>query len=158
MPRCSMRSLLVALLAACGGPPRHAGPPTYADYPVARYDGPAAPLQLPDSATEVWRAALAPMVAAGPTFAGGLVVGASSCGDGCIITAIVDLRTGKVHHDHAFVPVCFDYSFVPTSALMIARPVAMPPGSARGDCPDVTRYYRWTGDSLALLLELPETS
>jgi hypothetical protein len=157
-----MRSPIVlyiaVLLAACGGPPKHAGPPTYADYPTERYAGPVAVLQLPDSAKEVWRAALTPMVASGPTFAGSLVVGASSCGERCILTAFVDLRTGKIYHDHRFVPICFDYNFRPISELMIAEPVALPPGTVRGDCPDVTRYYRWTGDSLALLLELPGTS
>jgi hypothetical protein len=148
----------VTLVAACGGPPKHAGPPVYADYPADPYAGPAATLQLPDSAKEIWREALTPMVANGPTFAGSLVVGASSCGDGCILTAFVDLRTGKIYHDHGFVPVCFDYNFRPTSALMVAHPVALPPGTVRGDCPDVTRYFRWTGDSLALLLEIPTTS
>ena len=98
--------ILLAFCAACGGAPVHSGPPTYEDYPVDRYDGPAAALQLPDSAKEVWRAALTPMVASGPSFAGSLVVGASSCGQGCILTAFVDLRTGKIYHDHAFVPVC----------------------------------------------------
>jgi len=150
--------LLASLLAACGGPPHHDGPPVYGDYPVKTYDGPPAPLVLSGPAAEQWRAALTPLLAAGPTFAGELAVGVSSCGAGCTMAAFVDLRTGKVYHDRGFVPVCFTYDFRPSSELMIAHPTELPPGSPRGDCPDVTRYYRWTGDSLALLLELPSTS
>jgi hypothetical protein len=147
--------LLGGLVVACGGPPKHDGPPTYQDYPVKTYDGPAAPLVLTGSSAEAWRNALTPLLSAGPTFAGRLAVGVTSCGDNCTMSAFVDLKTGVVYRDRAFVPFCFNYDFRPSSTLMIAHPVAMPPGTVRGDCPDVTRYYRWTGDSLALLLELP---
>ena len=74
------------------------------------------------------------------------------------MAAFVDLETGKVYRDPSFVPACFNYDFRPSSELMIAHPVSLPPGTVRGDCPDVTRYYRWTGDSLALLLETPGSS
>lgn len=151
-------ALLAGLISACGGPPRHDGPPVYGDFPVKTYDGTPAPLVLSGPNAEQWRTALTPLLSAGPTFAGSLAVGVSSCGAGCTMAAFVDLKSGKVYHDRAFLPVCFTYDFRPSSELMIAHPTELPPGSAGGDCPNVIRYYRWTGDSLALLLELPGTT
>ena len=150
--------LIVTLFAsACGGPPKHAGPPVYEDYPVAKYDGPSATsLQLADTGRDTaWRAPLTPFLQAPVTFAGHLVVAAASCGDDCSMSAIVDLKSGRVYRDTTLSAFCSTYDSRPTSELLIAKPLPAGP-SYPTNCSRDTRYYRWTGDTLVLLLRVPE--
>ena len=152
-------ALLLALLVdACGGSPKHAGPPVYGDYPVAKYDGPAATtLQLADTGRDTaWRAPLTPFLTAPVTFAGHLVVAAAACGDDCSMSAIVDLKDGRVYRDTTMNALCSTFETRPTSALLIVKPLPAGP-SFPSNCSRDTRYYRWTGDTLQLLLRVPES-
>lgn len=144
---------LLCLAAACGGPPKHDGPPAFDDYKVTKYTGPSATsLQLADTGRDTaWRAPLTPFLGAPVTFAGHLVAAAAACGENCSMFAIIDLKDGRVYRDTRLNPFCASFETRPTSALLIATPTPLPPGVASSDCPDTTGYYQWTGDTLKLL-------
>jgi hypothetical protein len=142
--------LLAAILAGGGGGGRREGDggrnsngrrdeaafvePRFEDFPVAeRLDGPpkAPDLSSHDDA-RLYRTTLRAAAAKGPTFAGVYAVAVIGCGTNCSLTALIDLRDGRVHFAPFVASLGVDYRLdsslmvenVPDAFMKVADPSA----------------------------------
>lgn len=141
------------------GAPRILGPadpePRFADYPAdAAPPAAAAPLDLAsDPNAEEFRDRLSAAVAEGPSFAGAYAVATWGCGTNCSVTAVVDLRDGKV----SFAPfiAALGVRYRRDSRLFIENPPEEYPEAGTGNWTeaDVRRLRRDYGGTTWWVLE-----
>jgi hypothetical protein len=142
--------------------PEHypADAPRFEDYPAKPYSGPvAAPRWRGDGRAGMYRTRLKYAAEnARPNFAGHFIFAHWGCGAGCLMSKIIDARTGKVFHPDG-VEILANYnvhaSFWDTGGLLRYRPdsrlfilIGAPneDGTRRG-----ISFFVWTGARMKLL-------
>jgi len=141
--------------------PEHypADAPRFEDYPARMYTGPVAAVRWrADREARMYRTMLKETVRGQrPNFAGHFIVGHWGCGMSCVMTKIIDARTGQVFHPAGVETnseVNLDDSFYasgtlryrPDSRLFVLIGVPEEDEKRRG-----ISFFEWTGSRMKLL-------
>jgi hypothetical protein len=146
--------VLAAVVPGCAAEP--VARPRFEDYPIAPgelFDGKPAAVDLashPEART--WRTSLREGAARGPDFAGRWTVVPLGCGPECQRIALVDAASGRVWLAPWVANLGVEHRL--ESRLLVVNPEAQAQAAVEhGGAPGryVTRWYAWSGDSLALL-------
>jgi len=138
-----------------------ANAPRFEDYPAPVYAGPLAATQWrADSASRMFRTHLINAGKQRPNFSGRFTIATWGCGTDCTALAIIDVRTGKVHHPsirtnvavnvHAELLTGRTLRFRPDSRLLVF--IGMPNEDARLRG---VSFYEWTGTRLKRVRRVP---
>ncbi len=125
--------------------------PRYEDYPAKKiYKGKTARVNIRSTpGATYYRTMLRETAKLGVTFAGYYAVNTWGCGSPCLVTGMVDLRTGKVIWPPIPQMLVWDVGFRSNSRLLIVNPRETlekdaPPQWIEGDWPDEL-FFVWNG-------------
>ena len=127
----------------------------FEDFPVRElFQGKSAPVRLATREARQFRTRLTEASRQKPNFAGHYIFARWGCGSGCVQTAIIDAKTGRVFMVPFTVTtvgeeVVEPVQFRPDSRLVVVN------GSRNDQAENGTYYYLWDGKRLKLMNHLP---
>ena len=147
MLRTAALMLMAASLCPSAALGQNGRVPRFPDYPVRQvYRGRVAPVRL-DADNRAFRTRLRRGAKGRPNFAGRYIVTAWGCGTGCLVGALIDAKTGRVHWfpHQAYTDYDAPDDFEPVRFRLDSRLIVIYGAASEDGLEDLgTHYYEFT--------------